>query len=185
MNKGRKKAPATTAHKRRITLYLSSKPQIDKWTTEADKAGLSVSKFIQSIVNDYFEEGDILKSQKTLEKQLLESNKKIQQLHQNNVELLKKTKMLETLTDKYEEDIKRLKNQAFATEYITDGIRTHDKELVKLFREKKNVKEHEIFEFLNVDPKDKEAVRAVENQLTRYLAEDIIKIYKGCYQWIG
>jgi len=185
MSKEKKRAPVkTTSHKRRITLYLSSKSMVDKWKKEAKKSDMSISKFIQNIVNNYFEAGDVLKSQKTLEEQLRETNRKIQQLQQSNIELAKKVKMLDSLTDKYEDDIRKLKNQAFATKYISNGIRTHEKKLVELLREKKNIKEHEILELLHVDPKDVETVRALNNQLERYLDEGIIKMYRGGYQWI-
>ena len=173
----------TTAHKRRIVLYLSCKELVEQWNKEADAAGLTTSKFIQGIVNNYFESGNVLKAQKAVLQQLEMANATIQHLRQENSELQKKVDMLDKLTDKYDIDIQQLKNQAFMTKDLLSGSRMYEKKLIDLLVKKNGLREHEIFDFLKIDPNDKKTILALQNQLQQLLEYGAIEIARGVYQW--
>lgn len=175
----------TTSHKRRIVIYLPAKEMMETWSKEANKSGMTTSSFIQSIVNNYFENGNVLKSQKSMEKQLQELHQTIQQLRSENIELSKRVKMLDSLTDRQEQDLKLLRTQAFLNNDTFSGVRTYEKRLIELLKEKKNIKEHEILDLIHVDPNDFTMIKALNKQLENLLDYGIIKMYKGGYQWEG
>jgi hypothetical protein len=184
MSKKKKKTPAkTTAHTRRITLYLPSKNDVERWNKEANKNGLTTSRFIQNIVNNYFQSGNVLKSQKILEKKLLESNNVVKQLRGENIRLSKQVNMLNILTDRYEEEIKHLKQKDFLDDSF-NGIRKYERELITLLKRKRNIKEHELLDLLQVSPQDFATIKAINKQIETLLDYGIIKMYKGGYQWL-
>lgn len=173
----------TTAHRRRIVLYLSSKEQVEQWNKEADGAGLTTSKFLQGIANNYFESGNVLKAQKALQQQLEEAHATIQHLRQENIELQKKVDLLDKLSDQYDLEVQRLKNQAFATKDLRAGARAYEKKLIDLLRNNNGLREHEIFDMLKVDPNDGQTIRALQNQLQQLLDYGAIEIAQGGYKW--
>ena len=173
----------TTSHKRRISLYLPSNKDVDRWNKAASDKGLTTSSFIQNIVNNYFQSGNVLKSQKNLEKKLLETNNVVQQLRTENIKLSKQVNMLNILTDRYEEEIKNLKQKDFLAKSF-DGVREYERKLIDLLKQKRNIKEHEILDLLQVSPHDSVTVKVINKQIETLLDYGIIKMYKGGYQWL-
>lgn len=172
----------TPVNKRRITLYLPTKQMLDDWQNEAKKANMTTSAFVQQIVNSYFENGISTTSKNQYEKRINELSEILRNLRQENLELSKKVTMLNTLTDRYETELKRLRNKDFLDTSFS-GVRTYEQELVELLRSGKNIKEHEILDLLHVDPNDTETVKAINQQLQNLLEYGIVKMYRGGYQW--
>lgn len=173
----------TTAHKRRIVLYLSSKELVEQWNKEADAAGLTTSRFIQGVVKNYFENGNILKSQKMLQKQVEEANAAAQHLRQENTDLQKKIDILDILTDRYEDENRRLRNQSFATKDLVSGSRSFDKKLIDILLQNTILHDYAILDLLKVDPNDAATIHALNNQLQHLLDLGAVTMVKGGYQW--
>ena len=185
MNKKVKTSPRkTTSHKRRIVLYLPSKEMVEKWKKEAEKSKMTTSSFIQNIINSNFEKGYSGKNQKTIEKQLHESNQTIKQLREENIELIKKVKMLDSLTDRYEEEINHLKNKPYINGSF-EGIREYNTQLIKLLKEKRNIKEVNLPNLLHIKHGDIESIKALNKQLDVLFEYNLVKKYKGGIQWLG
>lgn len=173
----------TPVSKRRVVLYLPTMEMLNSWHKAAKKANMTTSAFIQHIVNTYFEKGIPVTSKNQYEKQINELNETVKQLRVENVELSKKITMLNTLTDRYESELKRLRNESFLNEERFIGEREYEKELFELLRNKKHIKEHEVLDLLHIDPSDTETVKAIFQQLENLLDYGAIKKYRGGFQW--
>ena len=185
MNKKKKNnTKKTTSHKRRIVLYLPTKEIVDKWNKLAEKSAMTTSSFIQEIVRNHIENEGTMESQKAKDKLINELQEHNRQLRVENTELSKKVTMLDNLTDRYEQEIKQLKNQSFLDNNF-EGIREFNHRLIELLREKRNIKEHEIFDVMHIDPRDSETIKALNRQLDTLFEYNLVKKYKGGIQWLG
>ena len=54
-----------------------------------------------------------------------------------------------------------------------------------LKREKRNIKDHEIFDLMHIDPGDLETIKALNRQLDTLFEYNLVKKYKGGIQWLG
>ena len=178
---GKKKTPIK---ERSIYVYLPTKEMTEKWKNIAKKKGMSISNYIQELVQQNIENGETIMTQKQKDKFIDEIQEQNRQLRSENIELSKKVKMLDTLTDRYEEEIKQLKNKPFLNGSF-EGIREFDNRLIELLKEKKNVKEHELFDLLHIKPGDSETIKALNRQLDTLFEYNLVKKYKGGIQWLG
>ncbi|MDG6219521.1 MAG: hypothetical protein QCI00_08790 [Candidatus Thermoplasmatota archaeon] len=173
----------TPAHKRRIVLYLPTKQMMDQWQKAAEKSEMTTSAFIQNIVNTYFENGVTKTAQHQYEKQLKESIESLKQLRQENIELSKQVTMLNTVIERYEDELRRLRNKDFLDNKTFTDERKYKKELIELLQSKKHIKEHEVLDLLHIDPTDSETVKAISAQIENLLDYGFIKLYRGGYLW--
>ncbi|HMA83514.1 MAG TPA: hypothetical protein VKP59_04725, partial [Candidatus Thermoplasmatota archaeon] len=105
-----------STNKRRVVLYLPTLQMVDTWHKAAKKANMTTSSFIQNIVNSYFENGIPTTKKQHYEKQITEYADTIKKLQRENIELSKKVKMLDTLADRNEQELQRLRNKDFLHE---------------------------------------------------------------------
>lgn len=171
-----------STNKRRVVLYLPTLQMVDTWHKAAKKANMTTSSFIQNIVNSYFENGIPTTKKQHYEKQITEYADTIKKLQQENIELSKKVKMLDTLADRNEQELQRLRNKDFMNESF-EGEREYKKQLIKLLQKEKNIKEHQLLSLLHIDPTDTEAAKAINRQLQELLDFGVIKMYRGGYEW--
>src|SRR3990170_5861618 len=123
LNRGKTK----TIKKRAIYVYLPSEKMVEDWKNSADKAGVSVSKFVMERVEDSIrkeegEEGYL--SRLELIKKLSSSEEELKKLRQDN-------RMLKNLVDNLDNELKKLRAEPFLQDGFR-GTRRYDQELIDL-----------------------------------------------------
>jgi predicted transcriptional regulator len=155
-NRGKTK----TIKERAIYVYLPSVEMAEEWKRRAEKAGVSISRFVIERVEDSIrreegEEGYLSRAE--LIKRLKEAEEEIKRLRSEN-NLLKK------LVENLDSELKRYRAKPFAEESF-EGVRRFDRELINLLKKGGTYSDEEIFAHLNIDPADAELVKAVGKQL--------------------
>jgi len=156
----------------------------ERWKRLAKKSGLSISQYVLNIVENHIGDESVSASQGDLDKRLGELEGQNSQLRNENLALSKRVKMLDVLTDRYEEDLKNLRNRQFQDESSFEGVREYEPKLIKLLKERDIVKEHELLDLLHVDPGDAALVRAINQQLDNLFSYGLVKRSKGGLMWI-
>lgn len=174
----------TPVKERSIYVYVPTNEMAERWKRLAKKAGLSISAYIQNIVENHIGDDGTVASKGDLDKRLSELEGQNSRLRSENLALAKRVKMLDVLTDRYEEDLRNLKNRQFEDESSFEGIREYEPKLIKLLKEKDVVKEHELLDLLHIDPSDTVSIKAINQQLDNLFAYNLIKRYKGGYIWL-
>ncbi len=170
---------------RRIYVYAPSIQMAEKWKKAAKKNGVSISNFIQEVVEKHLRiEGEIT-AKESIEEKLKKSEEQNRELREENSDLFKKINRLNNLLDRYEKQIKDLENEKFLTAEEPDGLRGFKENLVDLFRKNKNVKEEKILDLLHIKPDDKKTIKAINKQIETLIEYGLIKRYRGGYLWQG
>jgi len=167
------KGKTKTIKDRAIYVYLPSLKMVEDWKTKAEKAGVSISKFVFERVEDSIrreegEEGYL--SRLELIKRLKDSDEELKKLRDEN-------RLLKKLVDNLDNELKRHRARPFLEEGF-EGVRSFDKELIDLLRKGGSYKDDEILVHLNIDPSDAELVRAVSKQL------EVLEGY-GLVEYVG
>jgi len=174
----------TPVKQRSIYVYVPTNEMADRWKRLAKKSGLSISQYVLNIVENHIGDESMAASQGDLDKRLGELEGQNSQLRSENLALSKRVKMLDVLTDRYEEDLKNLKKRQFQDESSFEGVRDYEPKLIKLLKERDIVKEHELLDLLHVDPGDAASVRAINQQLDNLFSYGLVKRSKGGLIWI-
>lgn len=144
---------------RTIYVFLPSEEQKARWENQSKRLGVSISKFVIEYVENSLrqEEGPDYKSLSELWKENNELKQQVQ-------ELTKQCKLLDTVVDKYEQELRRYRSKPFLEEQF-EGIRSYEKDLIELLKSKEIVTDEEIFNRLGVSRTDSDAIRGVGKQL--------------------
>ncbi len=175
-NRGKTK----TIKERAIYVYLPSIEMVEDWKRRAEKAGVSISKFVVERVEDSIgreenEEGYL--SRADLIKRLKEAEEEIKKLKNEN-------RLLRKLVENLDNELRRYRAQPFLEETF-EGVRRFDKELIELLKKGGSYTQEEILAHLGIDPANVDLVKAVSKQLE--ILEDYGLVeYKGRgWKWKG
>ncbi len=174
----------TPVKQRSIYVYVPTNEMADRWKRLAKKSGLSISQYVLNIVENRIGDESMAASQGDLDKRLGELEGQNSQLRGENLALSKRVKMLDILTDRYEEDLKNLKKRQFQDESSFEGVREYEPKLIKLLKERDVVKEHELLDLLHVDNSDAASIRSINQQLDNLFSYGLVKRSKGGLIWI-
>jgi len=174
----------TPVKQRSIYVYVPTNEMAERWKRLAKKAGLSISRYVLNIVENHIGDESVSASREALDKRLGELEEQNSQLRSENLALSKRVKMLDILTDRYEEDLRNLKNRQFQDESSFEGVREYEPKLIKLLKERDIVKEHDLLDLLHINSGDTASVRAINQQLDNLFAYNLIKRYKGGFIWL-
>ncbi len=174
----------TPVKQRSIYVYVPTNEMADRWKRLAKKSGLSISQYVQNIVENHIGDNSVVASREALDRRLGELEGQNSQLRSENIALAKRVKMLDVLTDRYEEDLRNLKNRQFQDESSFEGVREYEPKLIKLLKEKGFVKEHELLDLLHIDPSDTASIWAINQQLDNLFSYELVKRSKGGLMWI-
>jgi len=155
-----------------------------RWKDMAKKSGLSISQYVLNIVENHIGDESVAASRESLDKRLGEMEGQNSQLRSENLALSKRVKMLDVLTDRYEEDLRNLKNRQFQDESSFEGVREYEPKLIKLLKERDVVKEHELLDLLHVDPGDAASIRSINQQLDNLFSYGLVRRSKGGLMWV-
>jgi len=155
---------------RAIYVYLPTVDMADEWKSKADKASLSVSKFVIEHVENSLKQEDERKGSFASRAELL---KHLEEKEEENVSLKNENRMLKMLADNFDKELKKYRARPFL-EYDTEhkgrtkkfqGIREYDKELIQLLKEQGTIDSDRILKELGIRPKDTDLVKAISRQL--------------------
>jgi hypothetical protein len=142
---------------RYVYVYLPTAEDKQRWQSLADEAGVPLSRFVIELVeNALVEESDF--------KPRGELVKEIGKLRAENRELRDDLKQKKIVLEKYENELKRYRNEAFVEEKF-EGVRKYNKEIIAILKRSGVVDSYELLEELGIDPKETDLVRAVSKQL--------------------
>jgi len=182
--KKRGRKPKAPKNQRAVWVWLDTPSMVDEWKKMAKESNVSTSAFVKEIVEKHLASQGAITTRGTLEEQLKEAVQQVGELRTENIELNKKLERMNTLLDKYEEQIKDLQNDRFLNDEF-NGIRDFREELVGLLKEKRQIREEKILDLLHIEPSDSKGIKAIGKQIEILLEYGLIKRYKGGYLWKG
>jgi predicted RNase H-like nuclease (RuvC/YqgF family) len=184
-NKGcgrpRKNSPIS---ERRIYVYAESVEQANQWKKTAKNVGMPISRFITELLEDHINAEDTGTARKELQKSIMLLEDQNKQLRAENVNLSQQIERTNNLIERYEEQLQQLKQGAWLEDSKFDGARDYEKKLTSLLKEHKSIREEKLLDFLHILPTETNKIRAVMKQIETLLDYGVIKMNKGCYQWL-
>ena len=169
-----------TIKQRAIYVYLPSLEMVEDWKRRAERAGVSLSKFVIERVEDSIrkeegEEGYL--SRLELIKRLKKTEGELKQLKSEN-------RLLRRLVENLDKELKRYRAKPFLDESFT-GVRQFDRDLIELLRSGRTLSDEEIFSSLNIDPADADLVKTVSKQLEALEAYGLVEFTGKGWRWKG
>jgi hypothetical protein len=162
---------------RYVYVYLPTAEDKQRWQSLADEAGVPLSRFVIELVeNALVEESDF--------KPRGELVKEIGKLRAENRELRDDLKQKKIVLEKYENELKRYRNEAFVEEKF-EGVRKYNKEIIAILKHSGVVESYRLLEELGIDPKETDLVRAVSKQLEELESYGMISSTQRGWKWIG
>ena len=180
MAKIRGENKTNTIKQRSIYVYLPSEKMVEKWKETADKQNLSVSKFViehveNSLRQEKGEDGFASR---------VELVEEIRRLTEENKELQRKNKILDTVVDRLEEELRSYRIKSFISNDFS-GIRDYEKDLINLFREKKEIRKENLIDFLNIKSSDTNSIKGISKQIENLEKYGLLKDLGGKWIWKG
>lgn len=168
---------------RAIYVYLPTLEMAEEWKGKADKARVSISKFvIEHVENSLKQEQENKQgfaSRVELIKQIQEKDEEITKLQQDN-------RLLKMLADNLDKELKRYRAQPFIEDKgAFEGVREYDKELIEFLRKNGTIDSDRILKELGISAKDTELVRAINRQLRYLQAYDLVEPTARGWKWKG
>jgi hypothetical protein len=164
---------------RAIYVYLPSVEHKERWEKHSERLGVSISKFVIEYVENSLrqEEEPDYKSRSVLWK---ENNELKQQVE----DLARKCRLLETVVDKLEQELRGYRGKPFL-EAGFESVRSYEKGLIDLLKSRDIVTDGQIFVHLGIAPSDSDAVRAIAKQLESLEACGLVKSSSRGWKWTG
>jgi len=167
-----------TIKKRAVYVYLPSENMVEGWKNRAEKAGVSVSKFVFDRVEDSIrrEEGEEGYFSR------LELIKKLNIAEGELKKLGKENKLQKMLIDKLDNELKRYRAEPFLEEGFR-GTRRFDRELIAFLRKGGSYSGEEILDHLSIDPQETDLVKAVNKQLEALESYGLVEYAGRGWKW--
>jgi predicted transcriptional regulator len=151
---------------------------VEDWRRRAERAGVSLSRFVIERVEDSIrreegEEGYL--SRQELISRLREAEEKLKELSSEN-------RMMRRLAENLDRELRRYRAKPFAAERF-EGVREFDRDLIRLLQRGAPVSEEEILRELGVDPSDTKLVKAVNRQLEALEAYGLVSYGRRGWKW--
>ena len=168
-----------TIKQRAIYVYLPSLDMVEDWKRRAEKAGVSISKFVVERVEDSIrrekgeEEGYL--SRLELIRRLKNAEGELKRLRSEN-------RLLKRLVENLDRELKRYRVKPFLDESFV-GVRQFDKDLIDLLRSGGTYSDEEILSHLNINPSDADLVKAVSRQIEALEAYDLVEFTGKGWRW--
>ena len=164
--------------KRRIGIYPNSWEQRERWEKAAKNAGMPLSKFLSSLIDEALEQSAINERKRvaSLTKNMVSQAEEMKELKRE----LTRTKKLLLLQ---EEELEEYRNKAFLEKSYT-GIRIFNKELIDTLRMAgKALTNEELLQKLNVTPNESDKIKSISSQLEALQGYDLITYSTKGWRW--
>jgi hypothetical protein len=175
-----KKSKTETIKQRLIYVYLPSEDMLNQWKELSTKSGLSMSKFVIEHVNNSLHQEDNKDGYASRAIMLDE----IKNLKDESKKKSKTIKMLDTLVERLEKEVRDYRSKPFLTEDYT-GVRQYEKELIELLRDRREVRKEEILEHLGISPLDSNTVKSIMRQMENLERYGLVKDIGSFWRWKG
>jgi hypothetical protein len=159
---------------RYTSVYFSSPEEMAKWEAKAKEYGVTLPRMIGEALNG-------LDNQAKPRPDLIQ---KVSALEDEVTRLRNELRLKSVLIEKYEADLFRLQNAGFAELDPEDGARRYCQKLIALLKDGKIHDSEDIFSGLNIDPRDSEACRLVQNQLLSLERHGLIAETAMGWKWL-
>ena len=156
-------------------IYPPSKQVLEDWRTASKEFGTSLNNYIIEMVE---------KGRRSDEgAPRAELSRELSDLKTENRKLREEVKLKSLLIERQETELYKLRFESFGNVEDT-GTRAMDAELVKLLKRGHTLTGHEILKELNIDPRDSEAVKLVQNQLQTLQRYGLVKETERGWKWL-
>jgi predicted nucleic acid-binding Zn-ribbon protein len=174
-----KRRKTETIKERAIYVYLPSHEMVKAWKKRVEKQGVSISKFvIEHVENSLQQEEDpIYKPRGELVKDISELRNEIRELKEDN-------RQKRIVIERLENELRRYRAEVFLEERF-EGVRKYDKELIDILKRRGVVDSDVLLEYLGIDPRDSDLVKAVSKQLESFEAYGLVSLTKRGWRWTG
>ncbi len=143
----------------------------------AKKARTPLTKFIIGIVDGVLDEEEEFKPRREVVREM-------ETLKAENKILRDDLRQKIIVLEKYENELKRYRSQAFLGEDY-QGMRRYSKELVEILKSRGFVDSYRLLEDLGIDPRESDLVKAVSTQLEELEGYGMIKPEAKGWRWIS
>lgn len=162
---------------RYVYLYLPSAEDKARWDSLAKEAGVPLSKFVIEVVESALDENSDFKPRGELVKE-------IGKLRGENKELRDDLKQKKIVIEKYENELKRYRSEAFLDDRFK-GVRKYSTQIIKILKRGITVDSYKLLEELGIDPKDSDLMSAVSEQLEELEAYGLVTNTSRGWRWVG
>lgn len=162
---------------RYVYLYLPTAEDKQRWQSLADEAGIPLSKFVIEVVENSLTEESDFKPRGELVKEMGKLRVEMKELRDD----LKQKKIV---MEKYENDLKRYRSEAFLQGKF-EGARRHNKEIIAILKRSGVIESYRLLEELGIDPKETDLVKAVSNQLEDLEGWGLVSSTQRGWRWTG
>ena len=162
---------------RYVYLYLPTVEDKKRWQSLADEAGVPLSKFVIEVVESSLTEQSDFKPRGELVKE-------IGKLRNENKELRDDLKQKKIVLEKYENELKRYRSEAFLEDKF-EGVRKYNKEIMAILKRGGVVDSYELLEELGISPQEADTVKAVSKQLEDLESYGLVTSTQRGWKWAG
>ena len=162
---------------RYVYLYLPSAEDKARWDSLAKEAGVPLSKFVIEVVESALAENSDFKPRGELVKE-------IGKLRGENKELRDDLKQKKIVIEKYENELKRYRSEAFLDDRFK-GVRKYSTQIINILKRGATVDSYKLLEELGIDPKDSDLMSAVSKQLEELEAYGLVTNTSRGWRWVG
>ena len=161
---------------RYATIYFNTPVELAHWEEKAkNEYGSSLSSLAREALNRLEDVAEVRP----------DLIRKVSELEDENARLKSELKLKSELLRRYEADIFRLQNIAFATPDPADGTRRYSRELLALLQDGKVHTSQEIFDAVGIDSQDLEASKFLQNQLLGLERHGLLAETVKGWRWLG
>ncbi|MCK4717107.1 MAG: hypothetical protein KAT70_00450 [Thermoplasmata archaeon] len=158
-----------------MNVYLPSLEKVEEWKQLAKKERMSLSKFVIEHVED-----NILQNEVGYESKVALVNKS-QKLREENEQFRDRVAMLETVVKRLDDELKSYRRMPFADG--RGGPKDFDDRLMSLFKEHREIAYEELHGLFGIDPRDTEAVKAIEVEMDGMVRHGLVKETRRGWRW--
>jgi hypothetical protein len=162
---------------RYVYLYLPSAEDKARWEKLAKEAKVPLSKFVIEVFESALAEESDFKPRGELVKE-------IGQLRSENKELRDDLKQKKIVLEKYENELKRYRSEAFLDDRF-EGTRKYNQQILQILKRGVTVDSYGLLEELGIDPKDSDLVNAVSRQLEDLEGYGLIANTSRGWRWVA
>ena len=107
----------------------------------------------------------------------------IRVLREENRELQKRNKMLDTVVDRLEKELREYRSKPFVEDDAI-GVRKYQSDLLELFKKRGVVRKDEVLELLGVDPSETVTVKGIRKQIEGLEEYGVIRDVGAKWKWV-
>ena len=175
-----RESKSATIKQRAIYVYLPSHEMVARWKQLAGKSGGSISKFVIEHVENSVRQEEGAEEYISLTELVDE----IRVLREENRELQKRNRMLDTVVDRLEKELREYRSKPFVEDDAV-GVRKYQSDLLDLFRKRGVVRKDEVVELLGVDRSEIVTIKGIFKQIEGLEEYGVIKDVGAKWKWMG